>query len=434
LLRKYARKWRKFSYGDESFYTLGRITHNRFSHITAGNNLAGSLPSELSVLTALDFVSLKHNKITGSIPESLKTLSNLEWFDVQYNEMTGALPSWLGDTMKNLRDLSLSDNQFEGPLPQSMSQMEHLTTLAIDDNNFSGDMASVVNLLAALKYLYADNNAFDSKIDSTFLTESMNLEELDLSGNQFTSDEGLPLHLFLMQSLRVLDLHDNALEGPLLDDVPPQSNLEFLSLYSNSLSGSIPPTIHNLNGLTHLDLSRNQFTGAPPDSISYMEGLRYLYLSDNPFDAGEIPAFYQDLASLEEFSLAKAVRTGSIPEWLARLDNLMLLDLSENELTGTIPDAIFDLPSLRFLLLHRNQLTGEIEDGIIRADTLGKRNPQYETSAMRGCPTKVAHYRFDFHLKDMLTTDRNEIMDDWTKVCELGRPEFLSADCGGNFI
>jgi len=32
----------------------------------------------------------------------------------------------------------------------------------------------------------------------------------------------------------------------------------------------------------------------------------------------------------------------------------------------------------------------------------------------------------------MLTTDRNEIVDDWTQVCELGRPEFLSADCGGN--
>lgn len=30
---------------------------------------------------------------------------------------------------------------------------------------------------------------------------------------------------------------------------------------------------------------------------------------------------------------------------------------------------------------------------------------------------------------DMLTTDRNDIVDDWTEVCKLGRPEFLSADC-----
>lgn len=292
-------------------------------------------------------------------------------FDVQYNQMTGTLPSWMGDTMKNVRDLILSDNHFEGSLPESMTNMEHLTTLAINDNSFSGDVAAVVNSMGALKYLYADNNLFNSKIDFNFLTELMNLEELDLSGNQFTSDE-LSLHLFLMQSLRVLNLHDNALAGSILDAVPPQANLEFLSLYGNSLTGSIPQTIHELSGLTHLDLSRNLFTGVPPDSISYLEGLRYLYLSDNQFDAGEVPAFYQDLAGLEEFSMAKAKRTGTIPEWLADLNNLMLLDLSENELTGTIPDAVIDLPDLRFLLLHRNQLTGEIQEGMLRADNLGK--------------------------------------------------------------
>lgn len=119
-------------------------------------------------MKALDFVSLKHNKITGSIPDSFKALSNIEWLDLQYNQMTGTLPSWLGDSMASLRDLSLSDNQFEGPLPQSMSNMKHLNTLAIDDNNFTGDMSSVVNGLDSLKYIYADNNMFDSKIDFNF--------------------------------------------------------------------------------------------------------------------------------------------------------------------------------------------------------------------------------------------------------------------------
>ena len=53
--------------------------------------------------------------------------------------------------MKNLRSLSLSDNQFEGALPESMTNMNHITTLAIDDNKFTGDMASVVNVMDSLK-------------------------------------------------------------------------------------------------------------------------------------------------------------------------------------------------------------------------------------------------------------------------------------------
>lgn len=315
-------------------------------------------------------MSLKHNKIVGPIPNSFQALSNLEYFDVQYNEMTGILPSWLGDTMKNVRDLSLSNNQFDGPLPESMVNMEHLTTLAIDDNNFTGDIGAIVNSMDTLKYLYADNNAFSSKVDFKFLTENMNLEEVDLSGNQLTSNE-FPLHLFLMQNLRVLDLHDNLLEGSIVDSIPGQNKLEFLSLYGNSLSGSIPDSIRELSGLTHLDVSRNLFTGDPPDSISYLENLRYLYLSDNEFDPGIVPSFYQDLTNLEEFSLAKAKREGEIPEWLGNLGNLMLLDLSENELSGSVPDSIFDLPALRFLLLHRNQLTGSVADGVVRAEGLG---------------------------------------------------------------
>lgn len=34
----------------------------------------------------------------------------------------------------------------------------------------------------------------------------------------------------------------------------------------------------------------------------------------------------------------------------------------------------------------------------------------------------------------MFAVDKNELMDDWTHVCDqVGRPGFLSADCGGKF-
>lgn len=358
----------------KDMYTFG-ITCNAYSRaetiMMPDNNLVGSLPSELGLLTALDLVALNHNQISGSIPDAYQSLKYLEGFELQYNKLTGTLPSFLGDDMKQLRVLSLSNNKLQGQLPSSMSKMKHLTTLALDDNKFSGDMASVVNGMVSLQYLYVDNNSFDSMIDNFFLTEIPRLEEVDLSGNQFATND-LPPHLFLMAHLRVLDLHDNDLAGSLPNDIPKQVTLEILDLSSNRLSGTIPSSIQQLRSLTHLDVSSNQFSGLIPDTISSLQNLTYLFLSNNRLEANPFPEFVVQLTNLRELSMAKTSRFGIMPEWLGELSDLVLIDLSENELTGTIPDSIWNLPSLKYLLLRRNYLEGRVSEGLVRAENLGK--------------------------------------------------------------
>jgi Leucine-rich repeat (LRR) protein len=259
-----------------------------------------------------------------------------------------------------------------------MSNLKHLTTLALDDNSFTGDMASVVNGLVNLKYLYVDNNSFDNTIDDLFLAANTHLEEIDMSGNRFATND-LPAHLFLMVHLRVLDLHNNDLAGRLPNDIPKQASLEILDLSSNRFSGTMPSSIQQLSSLTQLDVSSNQFTGLIPYTFSSMRNLSSLSLSNNPLDEDPFPEFVAFLTNLKELSMAKTGRRGILPNWLDRLSNLVLLDLSENELTGTIPDSIWDLADLKYLLLQRNQLEGSVSKGLLRSENLGKfemRNPQ----------------------------------------------------------
>jgi Leucine-rich repeat (LRR) protein len=367
--------------GDDVYsYTVG-ITCNAYSRVETimmpHNNLTGTLPSELSLLTTLDLLALANNQISGSIPDAYQSFKHLEGFELQYNALTGTLPSYFGE-MTELQVLSLSNNDLQGALPSSMSNMKHLTTLALDDNSFTGDMASVVNGMVNLKNLYVDNNFFDSIFDDLFLKESPQLEEIDMSGNRFATND-FPAHLFSMVHLRVLDMHDNDLAGKLPNYISKQVSLEILDLSSNRLSGTIPLSIPQLSSLTHLDVSSNQFSGLIPYALSSMRNLSYLFLSNTPFDEDLFPEFVAQLTNLKEPSMAKTGRMGIFPEWLGELNNLVLLDLSQNELTGTIPDSIWDLAALNYLLLQGNHLEGSVSEGLLRSESLGKfelHNPQ----------------------------------------------------------
>jgi len=60
------------------------------------NNLRGSLPSELGMLSSLHYFDFDRNDITGTIPSELGVLSSLIWFDISINSITSTIPSELG--------------------------------------------------------------------------------------------------------------------------------------------------------------------------------------------------------------------------------------------------------------------------------------------------------------------------------------------------
>jgi Leucine-rich repeat (LRR) protein len=107
-----------------------------------GNNLGGSIISEIGQLTTLVDLSLESNfredkagkrGFMTALPASLAQLTNLEMLDLSDNALSGSIPAQLGDLI-SLRRLDLSNNFFENQLPTAIGRLQMLEELDISFN------------------------------------------------------------------------------------------------------------------------------------------------------------------------------------------------------------------------------------------------------------------------------------------------------------
>lgn len=108
------------------------------------NNLRGSIPEEISLLTGLKSIELgnidydlggtENNVLTGELPQSMTQLRNLTYLGVQSNQLSGRVPD-LASSCPNLKSLDLQDNLFTGPLPEYGNNMRFFH---VDINRFTG--------------------------------------------------------------------------------------------------------------------------------------------------------------------------------------------------------------------------------------------------------------------------------------------------------
>ncbi|KAJ9181467.1 hypothetical protein P3X46_009595 [Hevea brasiliensis] len=122
--------------------------------------------------------------------------------------------------------------------------------------------------------------------------------------------------LSLLDQLRVLDLHENRLNGSVLP-LTNCTNLKLVYLDGNDFSDEIPPEISSLKRLLRLDLSNNNIRG-------------------------------------------------EIPVGLSNLTKLLTLRLQNNELSGQIPDLSRSFPNLKELNLSNNELYGRLQDNLLK--------------------------------------------------------------------
>eukprot|EP00980_Cylindrotheca_fusiformis_P013571 scaffold3467_cov118-Cylindrotheca_fusiformis.AAC.8 len=142
-------------------------------------------------------------KGAGEIPTELLLLSSLEYLMLDNNELSGTVPSELAQLPK-LEVLDLSDNFFTGPIPSEIGVAANLRKLNLGFNNIAGGLDSVVN--PRLKYLDLSQNLLEGTIPEDFGTMTV-LETLKLPNNKLSGT--LPGTLGNLRLLKDLDLYGN---------------------------------------------------------------------------------------------------------------------------------------------------------------------------------------------------------------------------------
>ncbi|CAM8882456.1 unnamed protein product [Rhodiola kirilowii] len=109
-----------------------------------------------------------------------------------------------------LRTLSFMNNSFNTPIPD-IKKLGGLKSLYLSNNDFSGEIPDdAFSGMGYLKKVYLANNKFRGKIPSS-LAKLPKLLYLRLEGNSFEGE----IPDFQQKDLKVLDLSNNELEGPI---------------------------------------------------------------------------------------------------------------------------------------------------------------------------------------------------------------------------
>jgi len=167
-----------------------------YKNDAADNNLGGSLPSEIRILTKMTSLDVYMNSIGGTIPSILEELTDLDTLDLEENMFTGPAFVPVSDTVANYR---VSLNDLTGTIPD-LSGLEDLTELWAAGNNLSGGLPTTIGGNSKLNSLIL----YDAGLTGTLPTE---LGELDLE--QFTAQRNsfagpIPEELYENTNLRDL--------------------------------------------------------------------------------------------------------------------------------------------------------------------------------------------------------------------------------------
>jgi hypothetical protein len=218
-------------------------THtNTKRNTTAKNNLAGSLPNELSLLRDLSSVSVYRNALVGTLPTTWSdTLVSL---DVEENQLTG--PAFAAvTTNKTLAVYRISSNRLTGTIPNDIFTA-NLTELWLANNEIIGTIPSALGLATDLTSLIVYQNRLTGTIPTTI-------------GN--------------LSKLQQLQAYANALTGTLPSGLFASTKLKDLRLEQNRFAGTIPTEIGKITAVQDLRMGENSFTGTLPSEIKALTNL-----------------------------------------------------------------------------------------------------------------------------------------------------------------
>ncbi|GLT35757.1 hypothetical protein SLA2020_101840 [Shorea laevis] len=89
------------------------------------------------ILTIFSSIHLSNNKFEGEIPDVIGKLSSLKGLNLSHNNLTGHIPPSLGN-LTNLEWLDLSSNELAGKIPDELVTLTQLSVLNLSNNHLVG--------------------------------------------------------------------------------------------------------------------------------------------------------------------------------------------------------------------------------------------------------------------------------------------------------
>jgi hypothetical protein len=118
------------------------------------NNLRGTLPAELALLTGLTNLNLAGNLLTGTLPSvelgSSGMVSSLRFINLEGNALGGSFASEIGQ-LTLLQELNIVKNRFNGTLPTEFGNLENLRIFRSEWSGFTGTIPTEVGKLTRLE-------------------------------------------------------------------------------------------------------------------------------------------------------------------------------------------------------------------------------------------------------------------------------------------
>jgi hypothetical protein len=134
--------------------------------VLVSNNLRGTLPWELVLLTDLEYIDISDNRVTGPIPTRINELTKLGTLSAYINDLTGPLPTSFSNVTFSI---DLTQNALTGSIPSDWAElMPNLQSLSVALNSLNGTIPTEFGTIIPLDSFRFYGNSITGSVDETF--------------------------------------------------------------------------------------------------------------------------------------------------------------------------------------------------------------------------------------------------------------------------
>ena len=226
------------------------------------NEISGSLPAEIGNIQNIEVINMAWNRLDGGLPTTMGALNangyaSLNELSFEYNQMGGTLPSELG-LLTKVRMFNFGHNSISGTIPAELTNLTEAQVLYVSGNSLSGSLPEELGKMADLRFLNASDNSLSGTLPPS-VGALRALHDLSLYVNEISGS--VPQELGDAYLLRHLRMSDNKLDGNLTrwTSMGDLRQLITLDLYNNQMVGDVPAALQNLTSLQYLYLDNQHY-------------------------------------------------------------------------------------------------------------------------------------------------------------------------------